>query len=477
MGTIRRMDGSPQLLTDVKFTQLKRGGYDPDQVDNFLERVSAAVSQLQDKLRLATERAESADAQIAEARRLQTEAQAAAEQAQADLAAGGGPRADGDAVGGDDELKKVLVLAQRAADQAVDEANANATQTMADARAKAVNLLAEAEQERDRMLAKARKKADAAAEERAHELHQRVEVLLAARTALEADIDALQTHLDTEGGQLQERLLSVQRLLDDPRGFRLAEAPAVSTVVLPIDDDDGDLDAAVETDADPDLGGTDLGFDPEGAGDTDAHDAGPDAADVDESTDAGSSFDTGSSFDPITPVESPSDEGSSSAPSTGTWSSPTASSPSEPAADPGSVAVMTAEDPTGSVADDADRGDEPPVAALVEPAVVELDVEGIDTGTSTPLAADDGDTIDLTSERLFGQVGDDAGDLDGGPATQLFTPGNPADEHAGPGSDEKPADSPLGEPDEAADAAMRAFFDADMGESSEPPKPRFGRRR
>ena len=35
------MDGSPQLLTDVKFTQLKRGGYDPDQVDNFLERVSA----------------------------------------------------------------------------------------------------------------------------------------------------------------------------------------------------------------------------------------------------------------------------------------------------------------------------------------------------------------------------------------------------------------------------------------------------
>ena len=47
------MDGNPQLLTDVKFST-HRKGYDPDEVDNFLERVSAAVAQLQDKLRQAT---------------------------------------------------------------------------------------------------------------------------------------------------------------------------------------------------------------------------------------------------------------------------------------------------------------------------------------------------------------------------------------------------------------------------------------
>jgi len=76
------MDGNPQLLTDVKFST-HRKGYDPDEVDNFLERVSAAVAQLQDKLRQATERAEAADAQLAEARRLQAEAEAAAEQARA----------------------------------------------------------------------------------------------------------------------------------------------------------------------------------------------------------------------------------------------------------------------------------------------------------------------------------------------------------------------------------------------------------
>jgi len=45
--------GTPHLLTDVRFS-VSRKGYDPDEVDNFLERVSAAVAQLQDKLRQAT---------------------------------------------------------------------------------------------------------------------------------------------------------------------------------------------------------------------------------------------------------------------------------------------------------------------------------------------------------------------------------------------------------------------------------------
>ncbi len=162
------MEGTPQLLTDVKFSQHRRG-YDPDEVDNFLERVSAAVAQLQDKLRQATERAEMADSQVAEARRLQAEAEAAARAAGA-----GGDVAPGPALDADEELKKVLLLAQRAADQAVAEANTTATKTVADARAKALALLAEAEAERDRMMEKARKKADATVEQRAQELRDQV---------------------------------------------------------------------------------------------------------------------------------------------------------------------------------------------------------------------------------------------------------------------------------------------------------------
>ena len=70
-----RMDGTPHLLTDVKFTERRRG-YDPEEVDNFLERVSSAVAQLQDKLREATARAEEADARVAEAQRAQALAEA-----------------------------------------------------------------------------------------------------------------------------------------------------------------------------------------------------------------------------------------------------------------------------------------------------------------------------------------------------------------------------------------------------------------
>ncbi|MGZ6340189.1 MAG: DivIVA domain-containing protein, partial [Candidatus Limnocylindrales bacterium] len=215
------MDGNPQLLTDVKFST-HRKGYDPDEVDNFLERVSAAVAQLQDKLRQATERAEAADAQVAEARRLQAEAEAAAERARTQEPGAEGAVA---AAGGDAELKKVLLLAQRAADQAVEEANATATRTVADARAKAVNLLAEAEQERDRMLAKARKKADAAAEERARELHEQVTSLDAVRGDLQADVDALSGYLEGERERLRHQLGELTRMVDDPAALALLARP------------------------------------------------------------------------------------------------------------------------------------------------------------------------------------------------------------------------------------------------------------
>jgi DivIVA domain-containing protein len=433
------MDGSPQLLTDVKFTQLKRGGYDPDQVDNFLERVSAAVAQLQDKLRVATERAEAADAQIAEARRLQAEAEARAGGA-ASATDAEGARVTG---GGDEEITKVLLLAQRAADQAVEEANTNATRTMADARAKAVNLLAEAEQERDRMLAKARKKADAAAEERARQLQERVELLLTARAELEGDLDALQTHLDRERALFQERLESVQRALDDPRGFRLAEGPALSDPTIPAPETDDETDEATDR-ADAD------------AADSPETDAFPGDSGDDRSGDHASGGSTGGDDQPVTttgagrgqPGEgSVATGGDTAAPATATAGGTGFDDGIDTGGDAGTVAVMTATD----------------AASASEP-------DGVTAGD------DDGDTIDLTSQRLFGDVEDDpVGHVsDSGPATQAY---RPTDTTTAPEPASSAGASPLGEPDAEADAAMRAFFDADPGDSAEPTKTRFGRRR
>ena len=121
------MEGTPQLLTDVKFTQLRKGGYDPEEVDNYLERINDAVAKLADNLRVATERAEVAQAQLADARRAQTDAEQEAERRRSGLGVSS-------STADEEQLAKVLVLAQRAADQAIEEANATATKTVADAR-------------------------------------------------------------------------------------------------------------------------------------------------------------------------------------------------------------------------------------------------------------------------------------------------------------------------------------------------------
>jgi len=405
------MDGTPQLLTDVKFKQLKRGGYDPDQVDNFLERVSSAVSQLQDKLRQATDRAESADAHIAAARRLQADAEAAADRARAALAQGGGSKAGTGGADDGDQVKKVLVLAQRVADQAVEEANSTATGTVADARAKAVNLLAEAEQERDRMLTTARAKADAIAEGRVQELQEQVTELESARVDLQNDVDVLHGHLDGERARLHKRLAAIAAILDDPDGLAVSDAPRLRNPMIPDLGPHADADAVADAVPVPVAGAV----------------AGADA-------DMGRRDGDGEVGDGQEGVDDPAESGVDD-----------------------TVDTLTVAVPAGPYSvDPAD-----PVAV-------------ISIGSEADLPGDDleGDaTIDLTTERLFG---DDDGIDDGGPATELFVPSATA---TAPEPQAQAGDSPLGEPDAAADAAMRAFFEQDLDEVPESAKPRFSRRR
>ena len=96
------MDVTPQLLKDVEFRQKVRG-YDPDEVDDFLERVGLAFAQLQDRLREANDKVEAADARA-------TRAEARVR----------------DSSEIDDTLRRTLVLAQRTADAAVKEAEEQA---------------------------------------------------------------------------------------------------------------------------------------------------------------------------------------------------------------------------------------------------------------------------------------------------------------------------------------------------------------
>jgi len=108
------MELTPQQLCDVEFSEQWRG-YRRDQVDDFIERVAAAVADLQGRLRKMTERAVRAE-------------QRAQESVEADGAA-----------------RRTLVLAQRTADATVTEAKETAARLVAQAQQEARTIMLAAE--------------------------------------------------------------------------------------------------------------------------------------------------------------------------------------------------------------------------------------------------------------------------------------------------------------------------------------------
>jgi cell division initiation protein len=208
--------GTPHLLTDVRFS-VSRKGYDPDEVDNFLERVSAAVAQLQDKLRQATADAEAAKAREQEAVRAQTQLKGRI----AELESGGAVQVVAAPVvpiitrSGDEEAEaaaSVLVMAQRTADSTVNEARTNSAQ-----------MLIEAEQEASRILGVARVQAD-----------ESLRDLERARNNLAADNAALEAFVNEQRAVLAGGVSRIQAVLDDPSALRVSPAPVAVAPITPV---------------------------------------------------------------------------------------------------------------------------------------------------------------------------------------------------------------------------------------------------
>ena len=186
------MDVTPQTLREVEFREKMRG-YHPEDVDAFLERVADGLEVVQERLRQALERAAQAEQQAAEA-------------------------------GGTDEtLRKTLLLAQRTADLAVQEA-----------REQASRILAGAEQQAQGILAEADERARQAQEEAQAALRADVARLEAARTQLQEDVSALSRWLEDQKEQLGATLndalgrikqLGVVRAAPPVKDVDIPEAP------------------------------------------------------------------------------------------------------------------------------------------------------------------------------------------------------------------------------------------------------------
>ena len=175
------MDLTPQVINEVEFSMARRG-YDPDQVDEFLEKVAVAVGEMTDRLGDLRNRLLAAERRAEEAQQRAAAGPERVVQAAAPVAA-----VSAAAEAELETLKRTLLLAQRTADAAVREA----------------------EDEAKRILATAEAEARAA-----HEATLRSVVDEIAR--LEASRDLLDAHVLAQRARLQATVTDLQAILDDP---------------------------------------------------------------------------------------------------------------------------------------------------------------------------------------------------------------------------------------------------------------------
>lgn len=198
------MELSPQQLCDVEFSEQWRG-YNRDQVDDFIERVAAAVSQLQERLKKMTERAVRAEQRGQE-----------------------GSEADGAA-------RRTLVLAQRTADA-----------TIAEAKDTAARLIAQAQEEARAIILAAESSASAVP---SVEPTARAEIadLEVTRSRLQADVAALESHVTDRRASIKSLLDELQLRVDEGFDGRIAQWPSAGDPAVESDislDDDIMLDDA-----------------------------------------------------------------------------------------------------------------------------------------------------------------------------------------------------------------------------------------
>ena len=182
------MDVSPELLREVEFKEQWRG-YNPDEVDDFLERVAVALGGLQARLDDSTARAEGAEAR--------------------------------EAASSEEELRRTLVLAQRTADAALEDARQRASEIVAAAEAEAAETARLAVERAGAVVATAEARVET-----------ELAPLLAQRDALVADVEALRSWAaSVRAGVAGELRRHLARIEDDRTD--IPDRPDIVAVELP----------------------------------------------------------------------------------------------------------------------------------------------------------------------------------------------------------------------------------------------------
>ncbi len=204
------MDVTPQELRDIEIREAWRG-YHRDDVDELLERAAATIEHLE-------EENQQLKARLAQAPAAAKQAAAPAKQPAAAAAAPLPPIRTSET----DVIQRTLVLAQKAADEAVAEARAKAQHMLAESESKAEQLVAEAE-------ANARRIADA---ERT-KLEEEIARLSDARNTLSSDVDALE-RFEQEYRERLRRAIEAELELLGSTGQGAGDRPEPHAVDVPV---------------------------------------------------------------------------------------------------------------------------------------------------------------------------------------------------------------------------------------------------
>ena len=216
MSTIQRMELTSQVLHDAEFREAKRGGYNTQDVDEFLERIAAAVER-QEALSAKPGNAcrpprPGPPSRAASGRHRATHGGHSRGRRDAQAHARAGPahrrcghprgRGAGRPHGGraEDHVARMLSEAQETTANAYADAEAEARQSQEEARAKVLNELNELE---------------------------------AMRHQLRHDVELLERHLEQQRERVRVTIHDLQRLLDDPGALREAAVPTFDEVQIP----------------------------------------------------------------------------------------------------------------------------------------------------------------------------------------------------------------------------------------------------
>src|SRR3954468_9170495 len=217
------MDFSPQTVRSAGFKTVKKG-YDPAEVDDFKEKVAAAIETAQNQATAMEARARAAVAKLQEVSQQSTVTREA-----------GGRNTDEDS----ETISRTLLLAQRTADTTVAQANADAESINVKARIDATTVIDNARAAADKLLDEARLGARRSAESERIKAENEVQALLARRDFLVSDVDHLEHHLAAQRERLRDAAISLQDLVERvPGGLGemrrpLLSASAESTLAAP----------------------------------------------------------------------------------------------------------------------------------------------------------------------------------------------------------------------------------------------------